>query len=491
MSPTATFNIALPPRGSRRRQHAIHAYLRSAVIDGRLKAGVRLPASRVLAESLGVARITVVSAYDMLVAEGYFVVRRGAGTFVATLPLASATRTVQSADAIQQPLLGPLARPRIKWTYSSAHPRPVIDFTVGTPDLRQFRFDVWNRFAARAMRMYCRRGESYGDVRGSSRLRNAIAGHVSFARAVAASDDTIVVTSGAQQAMTLLAQLFVTPGKTTVAIEDPGYPPAFEAFAASGAKMVSVPVDSEGIRVDRIPRNTKIIYVTPSHQFPLGVVLSPQRRAALLSFAATHNAVIVEDDYDSEFRFCGRPLDALQTMDRHQRVFYVGTFSKSLFPSLRIGFIVAPPWAIEALIAAKHRADWHTHLIAQEALASFIAEGHLLRHVRRMHKVYAARRELLLTTLAKDLSPWLCAIASEAGLHVTVNTASRLSSARVVQTARAKNVGIYMVRANEADAKSPSSIVFGFGQTDETDIAKGLAQLRRALSTAEFSKVTR
>lgn len=383
--PLIGLDITLPRLGSRRRHHAIHAQLRQAVLDGRLKPGVRVPASRALAQALGVARITVVAAYELLVAEGYFVARHGAGTFVADLP--GRGTEPPTARARRPPPFSRLARPDIRPVYACSPPPPEIDFSVGTPDVRELRFDVWNRLAARAMRHYCRRGHAYGDSQGSIALRRAISGHVSFSRAVAATEDTVVVTSGAQQAIALLAHLFVEPGRTTVAIEDPGYPPAYEAFAAAGARVVNVPVDPEGMVVEQIPRDARLVYVTPSHQFPLGVVMSKRRRAALLAFAARHDSVILEDDYDSDFRFSGRPLDALQTMDRHQRVFYVGTLSKSLFPGVRLGFIVAPVWAVDALVAAKHRADWHTDLVAQEALAGFIGEGHLIRHVRRMHRV--------------------------------------------------------------------------------------------------------
>lgn len=478
MDPAIGFDITLPPRGSRRRQRAIHAQLRAAVLDGRLQPGVRLPASRALAQALGVARITVVAAYDLLVAEGYLVVRPGAGTFVTEAPAARARPAPSPASAQRHPSFSALARPDIRPVYASPRPRPPIDFTVGAPDIRQIRFDVWNRFAARAMRAHCRRGEDYGDVRGSARLRAAIVQHVSLSRAVAASDETVIVTCGAQQAITLVAQVFVDPGRSTVAYEDPGYPPAIEAFAAAGARMVGVPVDTDGIVVERIPRDAKIVYVTPSHQFPLGVVMTRRRRAALLDFAASHDAIVVEDDYDADFRFSGRPLDALQTMDRHQRVFYVGTFSKSLLPSVRLGFVVAPPWAVDTLIAAKHRADWHTNLVAQEALASFIGEGHLLRHVRRMQRVYAARRSVLLSTLERDFGSWLRPIPSQAGLHVAAMTAPGIGAARLIEAAREAGVGLIDVRADVQKDLASSCVLFGFGRTDEADIVAGLGRLR-------------
>jgi GntR family transcriptional regulator/MocR family aminotransferase len=483
IDPPLGLDIALPRSGSRRRQQAIHAQLRQAVLDGRLKAGLRLPASRALAQSLGVARITVVAAYDMLVAEGYLVARRGAGTFVAE------TRAQESAPAPRMrahrpPPFSPLARPDIRPVYASEGPRPEIDFTIGVPDVRELRFDVWNRLASRAMRQYCRQGSAYGDPQGSSLLRRAISEHVSFSRAVAATEDTVVVTSGAQQAIALLAHLFVEPGRTTVAIEDPGYPPARVAFAAAGAKLADVPVDPEGLVVARIPHDARLIYVTPSHQFPLGMVMTKRRRVALLDFAARHDAVIVEDDYDSDFRFSGRPLDALQTVDRHQRVFYVGTFSKSLFPGLRLGFIVAPPWAVDALVAAKHRADWHGDLIAQETLAAFISEGHLLRHLRRMRRVYASRREALLAAL-KGLDPWLRAITSEAGLHLAAMSAPGLDAARFGQAARAVGVGIYPVRSDAAASAAQPYVLFGFGRTEASAIGPAIGRLRHLLASGE------
>ncbi|WP_329955905.1 PLP-dependent aminotransferase family protein [Cupriavidus necator] len=224
-------------------------------------------------------------------------------------------------------------------------------------------------------------------------LREAIASHVSFARAVACGADDVVVTSGAQQAFDLIARVLVTPGKTVVAVEDPGYPPLRHAFAAAGARLVPVPVDDEGMQVDQLPAGARVICVTPSHQFPLGATLSLARRRALLAFARRHGAVVVEDDYDGEFRHGGRPLDALQTLDQDQLVWYVGTFSRSLFPGLRLGYAVVPPWARDAVVAAGQYTDWHSALLAQDTLAAFMAEGHLARHIRKMRAAYTGRRD--------------------------------------------------------------------------------------------------
>ncbi|MGH8172520.1 MAG: PLP-dependent aminotransferase family protein, partial [Rhodanobacteraceae bacterium] len=311
-------------------------------------------------------------------------------------------------------------------------------------------------------------------------LREAIARHVSFARAVACVPDDILVTAGAQQAFDLLARILVTPGRTVVAIENPGYPPVRAAFAAAGAKLAAVRVDAQGLVVERIPRDARVICVTPSHQFPLGSAMSAQRRAALLDLARKQGAVVIEDDYDGEFRFGGRPLDALQTLDRAESVFYVGTFSKSLFPAIRLGYVVAPPWARAALVAAKQCADWHCGVIEQDTLAAFIAEGHLVRYVRRMRGVYAARRDALLAALESDFSRWLEPVPNVAGLHLTAFTRTGLDADALVARARAESIGIGSLRPYYTGA-ARSGIAFGYGTIGQRDIVEALTRLRRAL----------
>lgn len=470
--------IHLPDRASGQLQHALHEQLRASILEGRLRPGLRLPSSRDLARSLGVARITVVAAYERLQAEGYAVARRGTGTFVAEWVGHVATAAAAAG--------APGARPPFN-RYAPACPAPAyapagtapINFSVGTPDVRELRFDIWNRLGNRAMRDLCRRGDDYGPPHGIPALREAIAHHVSFSRAVSAHAGNIVVTSGAQQAFALLAQVFVTPGETTAAVEDPGYAPAAEAFAAAGARVARVPVDPEGIRVDRIPPSARLIHVTPSHQFPLGMALSSRRRTALLEFARDNEAIVVEDDYDSEFRFGGRPLDALQTLDRTQRVFYVGTFSKSLFPSLRIGFIVAPPWAVEALAAARRRMDWHTPTLAQETLAAFMAQGHLARHVRRLRRVYAERRTSIIDHLRHGMDAWLRPIPGDAGLHITAMLRPGLKAADVAGLALARGVVVHPV----SSPAGLEGLALGYGAVDTAGIRQGLDTLGQLLTS--------
>ncbi|MEO7251701.1 MAG: PLP-dependent aminotransferase family protein, partial [Arenimonas sp.] len=309
-------------------------------------------------------------------------------------------------------------------------------------------------------------------------LRAAIAQHVSFTRAVACGPDDVVVTAGAQQAFDLLARILITPGRTVVALENPGYPPMRAAFAAAGAKIVAVPVDAEGLVVEHLPAATRVIGVTPSHQFPLGSVMSARRRAALLEFAQRRGAVVIEDDYDGEFRFDARPLDALQTLDRAESVFYVGTFSKSLFPTIRLGYVVAPQWARAAVVAARQYSDWHSAVAIQDTLASFITEGHLTRHVRKMRELYGDRRQALLEGLRVHLGDRLELVPSAAGLHLAALSSSVAATERIVERARAQGVGLNSLRAYYWGKPVRAGLVFGYGAIEAGAIDAGLLELR-------------
>jgi GntR family transcriptional regulator/MocR family aminotransferase len=461
------------------RTHRLHEQLRAAILDGRLAAGAALPSTRRVAAGLGIARNSVIAAYDLLIAEGYAVPRAGARTLVA----GTATRGHVRA---QPRRAGGDARLNPYWRDPHAlamAPRvlPARSFRLGVPEHRHFPHDTWRRLMAQSLRAWSKTAFGYPPSQGIPVLREAIASHVAFARAVACTAEDIVVTSGAQQAFDLLARLLVTPGQTTVAVEEPGYPPVRAAFAAAGAKLVSLPVDDEGLCVGQLPPGVRVISVTPSHQSPTGVALSLRRRAALLDYARTHDAVIIEDDYDGEFRYGGRPLDALQTLDREARVFYVGTFSKSLFPSLRKGFVVVPPWAREGFIAVKHVADSHCDTITQSVLAAFIRDGHLARHVRRMRPVYAARREALLAGIGAELSPWLQPIPSEAGLHLAARIRDPAQAGRIIAKARQHLPGAQSVAEYATSPPAQPALVFGYGVIDEEEIAPALRQLRRAL----------
>lgn len=298
---------------------------------------------------------------------------------------------------------------------------------------------------------------------------------------MACTADDIIITAGAQQAFDLIARVLVTPGRTLAAVEDPGYPPLRAALAASGARLAPVPVDREGLVVDALPAGARIVSVTPSHQFPLGVALSLARRRELLNWAAREQAVIVEDDYDGEFRFTPRPLDALKTLDRDGRVFYVGTLSKSMLPVLRIGFIVAPAWAREALIAARQATDFAAPALMQMAVADFIAEGHLLRHVRRMRAEYAERRRVLEHCLRQQLGVRADIYPAIAGLHLAA--ALPVDCAALAQRAWDAGVGVEPLSRYRLAAEGVDGLVFGYGAIGAERIPEAVARLAEVLGT--------
>ena len=485
MEPLFELAVTLPELGSRELLRSLHRQLRDAIVDGRLAPGLRLPSTRRLAQLCKVSRNTAVAAYDLLLSEGYVVARPGGGSFVAAALPRSRQR---SGAAVNAASTGPLER-RLSpaWRQSPAlqdgspAPQSFADFSIGLPDISAFPFDVWQRLAGRALRSFARGRAAYAEPEGRPALREAIARHVSFTRAVACAADDVLVTSGAQQAFDLLARVLVTPAKTAVALEDPGYPPLRLAFEAAGARITGVPTDAEGLMVERLPAATRVVCVTPSHQFPLGTAMSLRRRSALLEFARRHAAVIVEDDYDGEFRYGGRPLDALQTLDRSDSVFYVGTFSKSLFPALRLGYIVAPAWARDALLAAKQVADWHCNALAQDTLAAFMAEGHLARHVRKMRRIYGGRRAALLQAIAQHGRGRLEAAPSESGLHIAAALLGPLRAPALVERAAREGIRIQSIAPFRVARPAPNGLVLGFGMIAEPEVEPALQRLARLM----------
>lgn len=482
MVPVFPFDLSFAQRAGATLTQSLHQQLRAAVLDGRLVAGSAMPSTRAVAEALGISRNTVVSAYDLLVAEGYVLPRPGARAVVAEITVRRPAKHRPNGQRLEDERLNPL------WRTPFMRPEPPRDlpercFRLGIPDHRHFPHEVWRRLTARSLREWSRTRFSYPPTAGLPELREAIAQHVAFARAVSCHADDVLVTSGAQQAFDLLARLLVTPGQTQVAVEEPGYPPVRAAFAAAGARLVPMPVDEEGLCVDRLPNEVRVISVTPSHQSPTGVALSLRRRAELLAFARERNAVVLEDDYDGEFRFGARPLDALQTLDRDGRVFYIGTFSKSLFPSLRKGFVVAPAWARDALVSVKHCADSHSDTITQAALAAFIREGHLARHVRHMRPIYGQRREALLGGLRRELSDWLEVIPSEAGLHLAARIRDPRQTQRIVEAMHRCTPGAQTTADYAMLPGPPRALTFGYGVIDANEIGRALRRMRRVLGT--------
>ncbi|HZE38645.1 MAG TPA: PLP-dependent aminotransferase family protein, partial [Stackebrandtia sp.] len=389
----------------------IYQQLQAAILDGRLAEGARLPATRELAERLGVSRNTVAAAYERLRAEGFVSGRVGAGTYVRGTGRVAAAPTAPAGEV----------RPRDLWRdldpMGFVPPSGVpFDFKVGIPDPDLFPLESWRRLVTRELRASATRPGYLLDATGHPRLRTAIARHFGLSRSVRAGGDDVVVTQGAQQALDLIGRVLIEPGDT-VAVEEPGYPPARMAFAAVGARVVPVPVDDQGIDTDAIPDAARLVYVTPSHQFPTGVTMSLARRTALLEWARVRDAAIIEDDYDSDYRFGDRPLEPIQCLDRDGRVIYVGTFSKTLLPMLRMGFLIAPSSLRGALAAAKRLCDGGGPAPAQAALARLIDEGLFAAHLRRAGRVYAERHAALGAAIERHLSPWLEPVPSIAGLH--------------------------------------------------------------------------
>jgi GntR family transcriptional regulator/MocR family aminotransferase len=303
-------------------------------------------------------------------------------------------------------------------------------------------------------------------------------------RAVVCDPDEVVVTSGAQQAFDLLARVLVIPGETVVAVEDPGYPPMRVAFLAAGAKLAPVPVDGEGMIVGEIPAESRVICLCPSHQFPLGVTMSSARRKALIGFAKKVGAVIVEDDYDGEFRHDSHPLSALRTPEAADVVFYVGTFSKCMLPTLRLGFIAAPEWALRALVAAKNCLDWHCSTPIQMGVAAFIAEGHLAHHVRKMRRIYQERRERLVRLLRGELAEWLDPIPSYYGMHLGAYARGPIDLDRVTEDLSRRHVAMHSFARYYLGRASRPGLIFGYGVATVEELSRSIELLSSCLTRA-------
>jgi len=457
----------------------LYRQLHDAIRSGRLAAGEQLPPSRLLAAQLKISRKTVSEVYARLAFEKLLAGRVGIGTFVA--PQAAA----RARHALARPLASHAAVE--KWRALDLplrHP-PVAgsaryEFIGGSPAIELFPHAHWRRCTLHALRENARSRALYGPAEGQPELREQIARHVGFARGVRCTPGDVVVTSGAQQALALLARVLVEPGDTAV-VEDPGYPQARLILAANGARVVGVPVDGEGLVVDAIPADARLIYVTPSHQFPLGMPMSEARRRALLARAAEIGAVVVEDDYDSEFRYEGRPTDSLQGMDDAGNVALVGSFSKTVSPSLRLGYLIAPPAVAQAVANVKHLVDWHTPTQTQLALAKFMADGDLQRHIRRCHAAYAERRERLRQRFAGDLAPWFELVPTTAGFHMAALARRPLDMSTLFNLARRVDVGLYPVAGFYHSAPPRDGLMLGFGIIAAQDIDPALDRVRDVL----------
>jgi GntR family transcriptional regulator/MocR family aminotransferase len=495
IDPLFELKFELGPKGSRDSARALHRELRAAILDGRLTAGAKLPPTRKSAVFFRVSRNTAAAVYERLVNDGHAVTRHGAGTYVAQKEPPAQAMAARVAEPRSEHRLNEFwLRPEVGAAMGFWRDRPAygtaarkgaaVDFRPAMVDSRLFPLDVFRRVSAKQLRGLERKPASYKSAQGNQgnyHLRKAIIKHIAITRAVACQAEDILVTAGAQQAFDVLARTLVTRNETVVALEDPGYPPMRVAFAAAGAKLMPVGVDEEGLIVEQLPADVGIICVTPSHQFPLGVTMSMRRRKALIEFARSHGAIIIEDDYDGEFRYEGSPLEALRTHQASDVVFYVGTFSKCMLSALRLGFIVAPHWAMQTLVAAKNCMDWHCSTPVQTTVAEFIAAGHLTRHVRKMRAVYRQRRGLLLESLKAELGAWLLPIPSVYGMHISATLTASVDLEAVTEELLRHNVKIHALSRYFLGPQTTSGLLFGYGTVDLPEIRRGMSVLRKVL----------
>ncbi|WP_019925333.1 PLP-dependent aminotransferase family protein [Nocardia sp. BMG111209] len=456
----------------------IYRQIKAAVLDGRLRPGQPLPPSRELARRLAVSRNTVTGGYDRLVAEGLAESRVGAGIFVRAAtphPPGRAPATTQVTAVRPSPVWANITVPDANF-FSYA---PTYDLRPGIPDVRLFPYEAWRRLTAQAYRASSIGSGMPIDPAGLPELRVAIARHIGVSRAVHVTAENIIVTQGIQQALDMVGRVLLRPGDR-VAIENPCYPLVRELFRSLGAEVVGVDVDSEGMRIDLLPDRTRIVYVSPSHQFPLGMPMSLERRRALLDWARDRDVVVIEDDYDTEFRYGGRPLQPLHSLDTAGRVIYVGTFSKVMLPVLRVGFVAAPGPLWTALRAAKYVTDWHSPQPVQVALLGFIEEGLLAKHIRRMRREYQTRHDRIVELLTTHFTETLTVISSAVGLHVSAWADPEVDAAAVAARARAAGVGILPIsRFRMTDG--PDGLVLGYGAIATADVDHALAVLHTAI----------
>jgi GntR family transcriptional regulator / MocR family aminotransferase len=457
----------------------IHEGLRRAILGGLLRPGQRIPSTRALAMELGVSRLPVLTAYDQLLHEGYLVGRIGSGTYVSA--------------ALPDDLLGIRVSPastRMRVTRRIPRPPPrardeggLGPFRMSVPALDRFPHAVWARIVARHAHSLTHAQMAYGDPAGLVPLRVAIAEHLRAARAVRCEAEQVLIVSGSQAALRLATAVLLTQGDC-VAVEEPCYSGTRAALGAGGAELVSVPVDEEGMSVSSLHRRggrVRAAYVTPSHQYPLGTSMTATRRFALLDWAFRRKAWLLEDDYDSEYRYVSRPLGALQGMDAHERVIYIGTFSKVLFPALRVGYLVAPPSLWQRFVDAREAFDLFSPTLYQLALAEFLREGHFARHLRRMRGVYLNRRDALLTGLARHCGGRLTVHNADAGLHVTVLLAAGIDDGDVVRRMAARGLTATSLSTCYAGAARRSGLLLGFGGSTERELLEATRILGEVL----------
>jgi GntR family transcriptional regulator/MocR family aminotransferase len=459
----------------------IYEAWRRGILAGRFRQGDRVPSSRELALALRVSRSTVTQAYEQLFAEGYLETSHGSGTFVRgdlhehSLPAPSAAKAPAAASSIELSRFG--ARLLQDFVYAP-QPRDHICFSRWSPDVERFPIAVWRKLMSRHMKSPPRELLDYArQSQGLESLRKEIAAYVARSRAVRCTPEQVVVLNGSQQAIELAARILCDSG-ASAAFEDPGYLGTRRILEAAGIRIRPARIDEQGIVISTLATGARIVYVTPSHQFPLGVSMSLARRLELLAWARKHRAVIIEDDYDSEYRYSGPPLPALQGLAHDVPVIYCGTLSKVMFPALRIGYAILP----EALVAPFRRAKWLADrsmpAIEQAALADFIAEGHLERHIRRMRRLYGERRAVLVESLERYCGESVAILGEAAGMYLTLRT----TDTGFEQRAKRSKVQIVSTRDYYLGAPPADEFLLGFSALSEPSIREGVRRLGRTLT---------
>jgi GntR family transcriptional regulator / MocR family aminotransferase len=460
----------------------IYLQLRSAILAGALRPGMKLPSTRELAAQLGVSRSAAVAAFEQLLAEGYASGRKGAGTFVASdLPepfVASHGRQPRSGFAVR----------------AAVSPRKPADFgdVTAPSDQRPFNLgrtlvdartaELWRKLSARSLRSFGRQHLGYADPHGTLELRRSVCDYLRAARAVRCEPEQVVITAGTQQALDIVIRIMQGPDRE-VWIEDPGYALTRLALVAAGAKVCPIPVDQHGVDVTegirRAPK-ARAVFITPSHQFPKGVALSMPRRLELLAWARESGAWIVEDDYASEFRYGGRPLASLQGLDEAGRVIYIGTLNKALFPGLRLGYAVVPPSLLRAFVTARYLMDRQPSSLSEAVVTAFMEEGHFTAHIRRMREMYCAQRDALVAALRRRLGAHLTVDPPDQGMHLVAYTRRGLSDVTIERAAREHGVVVHAMSRLYVEAPAQSALMLGFSGHPRQVIAPAIARLARA-----------
>src|SRR3984957_11098179 len=500
----ATFQppLALVPRAKSPLYRQAYDWFRQAILDGRLRPGQRVPSTRNLAADLKISRIPVLAAYEQLQAEGYFETFTGAGTCVARsipdeISKATPSTTAQLSTSRNSARTSSRANPATAAPSKSQAPRRIshraiamrtppqswLDtvgaFRVSLPALDHFPVEVWSKLVNRHSRRQPRSAMAYGNAMGYLPFREAVAEYLGAMRAVRCDASQILVTTGSQQALQLSAQVLLDEDDR-VWIEEPGYHGARHALMTAGARLVPVPVDREGLQVQegiRRARNARAVYITPSHQYPLGVPMSAARRMLLLQWAARRGAWIIEDDYDSEYRFGARPIASLQGLDTSDRVIYAGTFNKVVFPSLRLGYVVVPRDLVESLTTARDATDVFSSTLYQAVMTDFICDGHFARHIRRMRILYAQRRQALVDAIAEILPGKLEVVGAEAGMHLVALLQRGVSDVGIAK--KAAQLGIAAQPLSSCCSKPPArgGLILGYGGADARQIEDGVRKL--------------